>query len=257
MNKIYCGDCVKLMKELEGNTIDLTITSPPYDNLRDYNGYSFDFESIAKELFRITKDGGVVVWVVGDATKDGSESGTSFKQALYLKEIGFNLHDTMIYLKPPRGACGNNKSYWQTFEYMFVFSKGKPITINLLMDRENKDERNGDNGTKRLKDGTLKKVKRKGYGKKGRRTNVWIYNVGKGHTSTDDCAKLHPATFPEKLAEDHILSWSNEGDIVLDPMCGSGTTCKMAKLNNRNFIGIDCSEEYCNIARERISSHLT
>ena len=253
-NQIICGDCLEVMKDIPDNHISLTVTSPPYDNLRTYDGYLFDFEGIAKELYRITKEGGVVVWVVGDATIKGSETGISFKQALYFKEIGFNLHDTMIYTKPPRGACGNNNTYWQSFEYMFIFSKGIPKTINLLMDRENKDSRKGDKGTKRLQNGELIKLSRGGYGKFGRRTNVWEYNIGKGHSTKDDIAFKHPAIFPEQLAQDHILSWSNEGDIVLDPMAGSGTVLKMAKMTNRNYVGIEISPRYVEIARKRIES---
>ncbi len=173
-------------------------------------------------------------------------------QALYFKEIGFNLFDTMIYLKKPRGACGNNQTYWQSFEYMFVFSKGKPKTINLIKDRENKDSRNGDNGTKRLHNGTLKNLKRGGYEKFGRRINVWEYNVGKGHSTKDSIAFKHPAIFPESLARDHIISWSNEGDIVYDPFLGSGTTAKMSLYENRFFIGSEINEEYIFIAKERI-----
>ncbi len=240
------------MSGMANKSIDLTVTSPPYDNLRDYKGYTFDFEGIAKQLYRITKQGGMVVWIVGDATVKGSETGTSFKHALYFKKVGFNLFDTMIYLKPPRGAVGSNKTYWQTFEYMFVLSKGQPKTINLIRDRENKDERSGDTSTKRLRDGTLLKLKRDGYSKYGRRTNAWKYLIGKGHSASDSISYDHPATFPEKLAEDHILSWSNKGDTVLDPMCGSGTTCKMAQSLGRNFIGIEISSDYCKIARERL-----
>ena len=251
-NQVICGDSAQILKSIPDEYIDLTVTSPPYDDLRNYNGYSFDFETIAKELFRVTKNGGVVVWVINDQTKKGNESGTSFKHALYFKQIGFNLFDTMIYLKPPRGASGNNKTYWQTFEYMFIFSKGKPNTINLLLDRENKEARNGDNGTKRLYDGSLKKLNRGGYSKTGRRTNVWHYNIGNGHSATDNIAHQHPAIFPEKLAEDHILSWSNKNDLVLDPLCGSGTTLKMAKSLNRNYIGIDISQEYVDLTNKRL-----
>ena len=253
LNKIYNMDCVDLMSKIPDNSIDLVVTSPPYDEIRNYEGNSeINFNSVVKNLFRIMKKGGVVVWVIADQTKNFNESATSFKHALGFKEAGFNLFDTMIYLKPPRGACGNNNSYWQTFEYMFVFSKGKPATINLLIDRENKDERNGDIGSKRLKDSTLKKIKRKGYRKVGRRTNVWTYNVGNGHTSTDDYARLHPAAFPEKLAEDHILSWSNKGDLVFDPFIGSGTTAKMALKNGRNFLGSEIVKKYCKIANKRL-----
>jgi SOS regulatory protein LexA len=252
LNEIICGDSVEVMKNMTSDSVDLVVTSPPYDDLRDYKGYSFNFEGMAKELYRVIKDGGVLVWIVGDQTVKGDETGTSFKQALFFKQIGFNLFDTMIYLKTPRGAVGNNKTYWQAFEYMFVFSKGNPKNINLLKDRENKDERDGDNSTKRLADGTLLKQKRAGYSKFGRRTNVWEYLIGKGHSATDKIAYQHPAIFPEKLVQDHIISWSNHGDVVLDPMCGSGTTCKMAKLHKRNYIGIDTSSEYCKIAKQRL-----
>ncbi len=252
LNKIICGDAVEVMKAMPLNSIDLVVTSPPYDELRNYNGYVFNFEGMARGLFKVMKKGGVVVWVVGDQTIKGNETGTSFRQALYFKQVGFNLFDTMIYLKTPRGAVGNNKTYWQAFEYMFVLSKGTPKTINLLKDRENKDERGGDRGTKRLPDGTLLKLKRAGYPKYGRRTNVWEYLIGRGHSASDNIAYQHPAIFPEKLVQDHIISWSNPGDVILDPMCGSGTTCKMAKLNKRNFIGIDISSEYCKIAEERL-----
>ena len=234
--------------------IDLTITSPPYDNMRDYNGYTFDFENIAKQLLRITKEGGVVVWVVADPTKDGNESGTSFRQALYFKEIGFNLFDTMIYAKSCRGAVGSNKTYWQTFEYMFVFSKACPKTINLLKDRKNKTQQKYKTSGGRYKNGTTKKTPRNFQTEKyGRRTNIWEYNIGYNSTTKDKIAFQHPAIFPEKLAEDHILSWSNEGDLILDPMCGSGTTCKMAMMNNRQYIGIDISEEYIKISQERLA----
>jgi len=252
LNKIICGDAVEIMKAIPPNSIDLVVTSPPYDELRNYNGYVFNFEGIARGLFRVMKKGGVVVWVVGDQTVKGNETGTSFRQALYFKQVGFNLFDTMIYLKTPRGAVGNNKTYWQAFEYMFVLSKGTPNTINLLKDRENKDERDGDRGTKRLHDGTLLKLKRAGYSKYGRRTNVWEYLIGKGHSASDNIAYQHPAIFPERLVQDHITSWTNPGDVVFDPMCGSGTTCKMAKLNKRDFIGIDISSEYCEIAKNRL-----
>ena len=254
---LWQGDCLELMKNIPDGSVDLTVTSPPYDNLRTYSGnitqWNFEkFKEIAKELYRVAADGGVVVWIVGDATINGSETGTSFKQALFFKEIGFNLHDTMIYEKPPRGAVGNNRGYWQSFEYMFVFSKGKPRTINLIKDRKNSEARSGDKGTKRLQDGTLKRISRSGYGEFGRRTNIWRYGIGKGQSTKDDVAFKHPAIFPEKLANDHIVSWSNEGDTILDPFMGSGTTGKMAVLNNRHFIGIELDEGYFNIAKERI-----
>ena len=250
LNKIICGDAIEVMKDIPDKSIDLTITSPPYDNLRDYKGYIFDFEGIAKELFRLTKQGGVVVWVVGDATINGSETGTSFKQALYFKEIGFNLHDTMIYQKSGL-TFPETTRYYPCFEYMFILTKDKIKTANLIADKKNLNP-GGTGGTFRQPTGELKK----GYGHKikdyGIRPNVWIYDTGLHKTTKDMFAYKHPAMFPEKLAEDHIRSWSNKGDVVLDPMCGSGTTCKMAMLNKRNFIGIEISKEYCKIAENRL-----
>jgi len=243
------------MNRIPDHFIDLTVTSPPYDNLRKYKGYSFHFEEIARELLRITKPSGVLVWISGDKTSNGNESGTSFKQALYFKEIGFHLFDTMIYAKKPRGAVGNNKSYWQSVDYMFVLSKGFPKTINLIKDRQSKESREGDHGTKRLADGCRLKVSRKGYSEYGRRTNIWEYHVGKGHSTKDEIAFEHPAIFPEKLAEDHILSWSNKGDVVYDPFMGSGTTAKMALLTGRNYLGSEISREYYEISLKRLEKY--
>ena len=256
-NSIYNEDNLLTLSRMETEYVDLVVTSPPYDQRRLYNGYSFEFEKLANELFRVIKQGGVIVWVVSDSSYGANETGTSFRQALYFKEVGFNLFDTMIYAKPPRGAVGNNKSYWQTFEYMFVLSKGSPKTINLICDRENQESRGGDRGTKRYENGELKSIKRGGYGKLGRRTNIWEYKVGKGKSTNDAVAHKHPAIFPEKLAEDHIISWSNEDDLIYDPFMGSGTTAKMAILNNRNFIGSEISKEYCDIANERINNYVT
>lgn len=243
-NQVIQGDCLEVMKTLPDKSIDMVLTSPPYDNLRDYKGYTFNFEGIARELYRVTKQGGVVVWVVGDATIKGSETGTSFKQALYFKEIGFNLHDTMIWEKTGQGAVGSNYCYWQNFEYMFVFSKGRPKSFNPICDRENKITGRQTTSGGRNKEG-VSTYKREIIAQPlGRRFNNWRIN--------QETKQEHPAPFPEKLAEDHILSWSNEGDTVLDPMAGSGTTLKMAKKNNRNYIGIEISQEYINIINKRL-----
>jgi site-specific DNA-methyltransferase (adenine-specific) len=254
LNKIYCMDNIQGMAKLGANTIDLTVTSPPYDDLRKYNGYSFDFEHIARGLYWVTKLGGVVVWVVGDATKDGNESCTSFKQALYFRQIGFNLLDTMIYSKGAQGgAKGSSYCYTQSFEYMFVFTKGKIKTCNLLKDRKNEYQKDGKSTMRKAHGKTIEfQAKPNEFSK---RTNVWEIRGGYMVGSPDKITFEHPATFPESLAQDHILSWSNEGDLVLDPFMGSGTTAKMAKLYKRNFIGFDSSQEYCDIANERLSKY--
>ena len=245
INKIYNENCLDTMAKMPDGFVDLTVTSPPYDNLRTYNGYSFDFEAVAKELFRVTKQGGVVVWVVGDATIKGSETGTSFKQALFFKECGFLLYDTMIWLKPSPQAPTEGR-YYDVFEYMFVFSKGKPKTLNLLKDRKNKSAGAVSNKeTRSCREDRKVKSEKRVVAEFSRRFNVWELSRGRNNTN-------HPAVFPEKLANDHIISWSNENDLVYDPFMGSGTTAKMCILNNRNWIGSEISSEYCNIIEERV-----
>ena len=256
--KLLHGDCLERMKEIPDGSVDLTVTSPPYDNLRTYAGtlvWNEDiWKSVISELHRITKDGGVVVWVVGDATIKGSETGTSFRQALYFKEVGFNLHDTMIWEKSTFSAVGALKTrYAPVFEYMFIMVKGKLKTFNPIKDKKNKHFGVQHHGTYRNTDGTTKEVVGKSKGKVvsefGQRHNVWQINEEKVLN------KLHPAVFPEQLANDHIISWSNEYDLVFDPFMGSCTTGKMAKLNNRRFIGVEKFEEYFNIACDRISGN--
>lgn len=253
INRIHQGDSAELLKEINEHSIDLTVTSPPYDNLRDYKGYSFDFETIAKELYRITKNGGVVVWVVGDATIKGSETGTSFKQALYFKEIGFNLHDTMIYNKKTPPLTHNR--YEQEFEYMFILSKEKPKTFNpILIPKKHIDKRKNKLFS-RNKDNShsVGTPSKQTHHIKG---NVWLFNVGGNNTTRDNFAFQHPAIFPEKLVEAHILSWSNKDDLILDCFAGSGTTLKMAKLLKRNFIGIEIGRDYCDICKKRLSKKM-
>jgi site-specific DNA-methyltransferase (adenine-specific) len=255
---LHLGNCLEVLAQLPAESIDLTVTSPPYDDLRTYNGYTFDFEGIAKELFRVTKPGGAVVWVVGDATVKGSETGTSFRQALYFKDVcGFNLHDTMIYHKTdmafPRHG---HRKYPGAFEYVFVLTKGRVKTFNMIKDRKNKLAGATMSGTVRQVDGSVKPSRAAGkqVAEFGARSNVWGYSTGKGKSSTDAIAFEHPAIFPEALALDHILSWSTEGDTVLDPFTGSGTTGKMAVQAGRKFIGIEISREYHRIATARIES---
>ena len=252
-NNLYHGDCIDIMKTLPEESIDLVVTSPPYDNLRTYNGsleWGFDvFRYIANQLYRVIKKGGVVVWVVGDATIKGSETGTSFKQALYFKEVVFNLHDTMIYQKLNHAPYNHNR-YEQSFEYMFVLSRGRPNTFNPIKikcthaGRQPWGEANlyKDNSGKmtRVSTGAVRKDKVK--------DNIFAYRGGSFFKKTG-----HPAVFPEKLASDHIVSWSNPGDTVMDPMMGSGTVGKMCKQLGRNFIGIEKELEYFNIAKVRIN----
>jgi DNA modification methylase len=246
INKIYCEDNLQTMARMPDYFIDLTVTSPPYDNLRTYNGFTFDWKATIKELYRVTKRGGAVVWVVGDATINGSETGTSFKQALFAMECGFNLHDTMIWTKDGGGAVGSNKCYTQNFEFMFVFSKGNINTMNLIYDKQNISFGKDKSGVgRRLANGKHKIEQRKPSREFSKRNNHWYIAPQKSE---------HPAAFPDQLANDHIITWSNDGDLIYDPFMGSGTTAKMAVLNNRNYIGSEISAEYCTIAEERIQA---
>jgi site-specific DNA-methyltransferase (adenine-specific) len=278
LNKILHGDCLDNLSLFEPACVHLVVTSPPYDDLRDYHGYKFDCSQVAKALYRVLKPGGVVVWVVADGVENGGETGTSFRQALTFQDVGFRLHDTMIYEKNtcsfPARRDGNR--YSQTFEYMFVFSKGKPKTANMLCDKPNKwkGTTNWGKNTDRGKDGQLRQKKDiKPVKDFSPRNNVWRYVpeyekdeaaedtvasevrryvVGGGFGQKDKSAYKHPATFPQALAEDHIKTWSKPGDVILDPMCGSATVCLAAQGLARNFIGIDISREYCELATRRL-----
>ena len=246
LDTIYNEDCLETMKRMEDNSIDLTVTSPPYDNLRTYNGFEFDWHKTIEELYRVTKEGGVVVWVVGDATIKGSETGTSFKQALWAMECGFNLHDTMIYSKNNYPPLTHNR-YEQSFEYMFVFSKGSPKTFNAIRVKtkhEGKIPSGSFYHTNKQEKPTPANTNTR-VNKTKIKPNIFSYTVGGRKDG-------HPAPFPEQLAHDHIVSWSNEGDMVYDPFLGSGTTAKLAKQLKRKYIGSEISKEYCDIAEERL-----
>ena len=247
INQIICGDNVETLRGFPDDCVDLTVTSPPYDNLRTYGGHSWDFEGVAQQLWRVTKPGGVVVWVVNDATVDGSETGTSFRQALRFMEIGFRLHDTMTYVKSGFAKPFPNR-YHQASEYMFILSNGEPSTFNPICDKPNSRAGAKTSSTIREANGDLTFRGVKTISEFGRRLNWWLVDSARNDMDNGD----HPAAFPEALARDHILSWSNEGDIVLDPFSGSGTTAKMAKLMGRSYIGIEVNPEYCEIAEERL-----
>ena len=257
INSIFHESCIETMHKMQSEFVDLTVTSPPYDNLRDYNGFKFDLHQIIKNLNNVTKTGGVIVWIVGDATIGGSETGTSFKQALSFMDYGFLLHDTMIYMKDNPTPVGGSTRYYQSFEYMFVFSKGKPKTFNPILEpRRNK---HNDKRTVRIKPVTRNKAgdfKKNKVGVKEivKIQNVWNYVVGGGHAAENSIAHEHPAIFPESLVKDHIVSWSNKNDMVYDPFIGSGTTAVVAKRLGRNFLGSEISAEYCDIATTRLQS---
>ena len=264
-NQLYNEDCLITMSKIDDNSIDLTLTSPPYDDLRTYNahvggnktefnGYSFPFESIARELYRTTKNGGVVVWVVGDATNKGSETGTSFRQALYFKECGFDLYDTMIYQKT--GTPFPQKTrYNQTFEYMFVFSKGKPNTFNPIMKknatagavRHSRKFRNADGEM-------IPGFNGKPVNEYGIENNIWLIKNGMNKSTKDLVAFEHPAIFPEELAAKHIITWTKENDLVYDPFMGSGTTAKMSIILGRNWVGSELDSTYSDICNRRLKS---
>ena len=249
VNRFMVGDAVKLLGDrLESGCVALTVTSPPYEDLRNYKGYSFDAESMLAALYRVTRPGGVCVWVVGDRINSG-RSLVSFEHAFMARQCGFTVHDVMIYQKKNTPFMRSN-AYTNCYEFMFVFSKGSPAVFNPLKTptkRSGWETAVANKGPDAVNSKVPVELK-----KEKTRTNIWEYAVGMGGSTRDKIAFQHPAVFPEKLAQDHILSWSDKGDLVLDPMCGSGTTCKMADAHGRDWIGIDISSEYINIARERI-----
>ena len=247
---IYNENCLDTMGRMPDGFVDLTVTSPPYDDLRTYNGYSFDFENVARELFRVTKRGGVAIWIVGDSTANGSETCTSFRQALFFRDIGFNIHDTMVYQKANCIPL-THRRYEQAFEFMFCFSKGRPKTFNPIMipcknagklEKYGQDRRlnHGKNHAMRLYAQTTYKATRS----HKQATNIFSYSVGE--------KTGHPAAFPTQLAHDQITTWSNPGDLVYDPFMGSGTVAKCCRTLNRSYIGSEISKEYCEIAARRV-----
>ncbi len=259
---VYNCDCAEGLGLLEDESVDLVVTSPPYDELRLFGGHEWNFDifkTIACELFRVIRKGGVVVWVVGDSTVKGSESETSFRQALYFKECGFRLHDTMIYEKAG-SAYPDRTRYYNTFEYMFVFSKGKPTVFNPIRDRKNRwyGQKWSNTRSRRNKKGELKvttwdATEGEEY---GTRFNIWRYAVGYGNSGPKEMSKEHPAVFPEQLAIDHVLSWSNPGDVVLDPMMGSGTVGVACVRTGRRYIGFEIEQLYCTITEKRIEDEI-
>lgn len=256
LNSVHCCDALELLRSLPSEAIDMILTSPPYDNLRTYNGYSWDFEGIAQESYRVLKQGGVLVWVVGDATIDGSETLTSMRQALYFKDVvGFCVHDTMVWEKHtiPHGA--KNK-YREDFEYMFVLTKGEPNTFNPIM-RKNYTAGQVRRKTTSSDNGSIHRGGKRVSPDESILTNVWLVTVGNSGTTKDEMAFEHPAIFPEALAERHIMTWTNPGDIVLDYFLGSGTTAKMARNLNRRYLGCDISPEYVDIAKRRLALPFT
>jgi len=257
IDKVFCGDSALVLKDFPNECIDLVVTSPPYSDLRQYNGFTFNFEAIATQLWRVMKVGGVIVWVVGDKTINGSESGESFREALFFKSLGFNIHDTMVYEKKGFANPSNNR-YHQTFEYMFVFSKGKPKTFNPIKDRKNKWI-GGPWGKRTVRNAKGDLIIRDTIETKeeyGMRFNIWTYHPGALLCNFDKLKVGHPATFPDALAHDMIISWSNENDVILDVFAGSGTTLKEAVILKRNFVGIEISQEYCDLINERLKPYL-
>ena len=252
LNRLIVGDAVEVLQRFPESFVDLTITSPPYENLRDYNGYAFDAKAMLEAIHRATKPGGVCVWVVGDKI-DGGRSLVSFEHAFLAREAGFTVHDVMIYQKKNTPFQRSN-AYTNCYEFMFVFSRGKPKVFHPLKcptKRSGWETAVANKGP----DAANNKVPVK-LGKEKTRNNIWQYAVGLGGSTRDRIAFRHPAVFPEQLAGDHILSWTNRGHVVLDPMCGSGTACKMAVAHGRQYLGIDISSEYIAIAQERIAAAL-
>ncbi len=253
-NRIINADCIKATARLPANSIDLVMFSPPYDGIRDYKkGWIFDFPALGKNLYRLVKDGGVCAVVINDGTQDFAKSLTSFRLVLnWCDTAGWRLFETCIYQRD-----GNPGAWWKRrfrvdHEYIFLFLKGKkPKTF----DKEplmvpSKHAGRIYSGTDRLTSGKFKKIDHKPVKRMKCRGTVWKYPTS--NTEGNRTKLQHPATYPDPLAQDIIQCFSEPGDTVLDPMCGSGTTCVMAMKMKRQYMGIDINEEYCQIARKRL-----
>ena len=251
--RIIVGECASVMRqEFPDDCVDLIVTSPPYDDLRCYGGYDFDCDAIGRQMLRVLRPGGVAVWIVGERVKDGRTC-SSFEQGLAFRDMGFRMHDLMVYQKLNTPFMRKN-AYTQAHELMFVLSKGAPTTFNpLTCPTKQTGVRMTVYG--RGADGDNSKRRPVKYAARKTRTNVWAYATGLSNTTRDKFCfgpDGHPAMFPEALARDHILSWSNPGDLVLDPMCGAGTTLKMASLHDRRWVGIEISHDYAGLAERRV-----
>ena len=250
--RLIVGDCVEVMDSWPEGCVDLVVTSPPYDMLRNYRGFAFDSKAVIAALFRVIRPGGVVVWVIGDSIKKGSRTLTGYLHAFQFRRQGFNIHDIMIWQKK-NPMYAQRRAYVSCFEYVLVCTRGAPDTFNPLRTPTVSGAVPFVAGA-RGRDGVLKSV-RGMHNEEKVLTNIWEYAVGRGGTTRDDVAFEHPALFPEKLAADHIVSWSNPGDLVVDPMCGASTTGKMALMNGRRYVGIDVSEEYIDVSKRRLAEH--
>ena len=263
LNETHLMNCIDGMQLMDAESVDLVVTSPPYDDLRTYNDSSkWDhevFKSVADNLARVLKTGGVIMWNVNDATVKGSETGSSFRQCLYFMDrCGLRLHDTMIYEKTGTAFASGPKSvrYTQIFEYCFILSKGKPKTINLIQDKKNAwaGYTSFGNAKTRKQDGTMHDPgkKSKVIREYGVRTNIWKIKNSGGFGQSSKASYKHPATMPEELARGHVLTWSDKNDLILDPFMGAGTTAQVCLEENRNFIGFEIDETYHQMCVDRV-----
>lgn len=245
--EIYHGDCREILPSLP--KVDLVVTSPPYGSVRDYVRYEgVDTLAVLAELACMLIEGGVIVWNTADQVTEGSETGQSFREALHVMSQGLRLHDTMIYCREGVNFPDANR-YHPAFEYMFVFSKGAPRCFNGIRDRKNKWGGTTVHGTQRERDGRMTVPSQNGslIPDIGLRLNWWILKPASTEPTLD-----HPARMPISMAQAHVQSWCNAGDLVLDPFMGSGTTLRAAKDLGRKAIGIEICEAYCEIAANRL-----
>lgn len=251
--RLLTGDACEILPTIRESSVDLTVFSPPYDGLRDYKGKpSFDMAVLGREILRVTKEGGVCCMVIQDATKNGAKSLTSFRTACLFADLGWRLFECCIYSRAGVPGAWWTKRFRVDHEYIFIFTRGDGLPrrfdkTSLMVESKYAGITAG--GTKRTTKGDFVAIKKTVISPLKCRGTIWHYAAS--NTERNKTKSEHPATYPDSLARDIISCFSKEGDLVLDPMMGSGTTGIASVNMGRRFLGIEISVQYMEIAKRR------
>lgn len=254
MGHLSIADAIEHASTLASDSVDLVLFSPPYDGVRDYRGnWTLDLPALGSELLRVVKDGGFAVMVIADGTKNQRKSMTTFRTAVAWEDAGWSLFESVIYSRDGRPGAWWATRFRVDHEHILMFYKGKrprPVTHHDGLRVPSKHAGKKWTGTQRLTDGTLVKTSATVAADKCRGT-IWHYATS--NSEGNRTKAKHPATFPDALARDVILALSAPGDVVYDPMMGSGTSVVIAAQEGRRWLGNDFFAEYVEIAQQRLA----